>query len=490
MTEQLVAHPRATPEVRAYAALTGIVLLLLMTFGVLMRLAQGEWLVLEPGRFYELMTAHGIGMVSIVTLGGMAVMWHFLGQYVTLRRGAAIANLVLFLAGVAVVLWSVFLGGFAAGWTFLYPLPSRGMGLWGTGAAAGYLIGVLLVGLGMLAFYLEAARAIKARYGSFAIALGWKMLKSGDKRDAPPPAVLASTVICIANIVGVLAGAVVLVMMLVNLYQPQFAVSALLAKNLIYMFGHVVVNVAIYMTVIAVYEVIPRFTGRPWGVYRSFVVAWNATLLMVLFVYPHHLLMDYVMPLWMLIMGQVLSYTSSFPVLAVTLVGTLANIHHARMRWDLSVGLLVLSVFGWSAGIIPAVLDGTIAVNQIMHNTLWVPGHFHFYLLVGCVAMFLGFFNWLSNGERHARPGKLQGLFFWLYAIGALGFALMFLYSGQASVPRRFAVHLPEWVDYDRIASVFALLVLAAALLIILPALVRLAGSGRRPAGVAVSSPG
>jgi len=490
MTDQVAKDHRATPEVRLYAALTGIVLLLLMAFGVLMRLAQGEWLTLEISRFYELMTAHGIGMVSIVTLGGMAVMWHFLGQYVTLRRGAAIVNLVFFLAGVVVVLWSIFLGGFAAGWTFLYPLPSRGMGLWGNGAAAGYLVGVLLVGLGMLVFYLEAARAIRARYGSFATALGWKMLKSGDKQDAPPPAVLASTVVCIANIVGVLAGAVILVMMLVNLYQPQVQVSPLLAKNLIYMFGHIVVNVAIYMTVIAVYEILPRYTGRPWGVYRSFIVAWNATLLMVLFVYPHHLLMDYVMPLWMLIMGQVLSYASSFPVLAVTLVGTLSNIHRARMRWDLSVGLLVLSVFGWSAGIMPAVLDGTISINQLMHNTLWVPGHFHFYLLVGCVAMFLGFFNWLSHGGQQASRGALQGLFFWLYALSAVGFAVMFLFSGQASVPRRFAVHMPEWLGYDRLASVFALLVLTAAVLIILPALVRLGRGGARAAGEAVAAPG
>lgn len=487
MTEQIAQERRATPEVRAYAALTGIVLLLLMTFGVLMRFAQGEWLVLEVSRFYELMTAHGIGMVSIVTLGGMAVMWHFLGQYVTLRRGAAITNLALFLAGVAVVLWSIFPGGFAAGWTFLYPLPSHGMGLWTTGAAAGYLIGVLLVGVGMLVFYLEAARAIRARYGSFATALGWKMLRSGERKDAPPPAVIASTVICIANIVGVLAGAVILVMMLINLYQPQMQVSPLLAKNLIYMFGHIVVNVAIYMTVIAVYEILPRYTGRPWGVYRSFIVAWNATLLMVLFVYPHHLLMDYVMPVWMLVMGQVLSYASSFPVLAVTLVGTLANIHRARMRWDLSAGLLVLSVFGWSAGIMPAVLDGTVAVNVFMHNTLWVPGHFHFYLLVGCVAMFLGFFNWLANGQRQASGGLLQSLLFWLYALAAAGFALMFLYSGQAGVPRRFAVHMPEWLGYDRLAAVFAALVLAATLLIVLPALARLAGRGARPAGEAAA---
>lgn len=481
MTDQNAPVSPATPEVRLYAALTGVVLLLLMTFGVLMRLAQGQWLAIDLGGFYQIMTAHGIGMVAIVTLGGMAVMWHFLGRHVTLRRGAAIVNLVLFLAGVAVVLWSIFYGGYAAAWTFLYPLPSHPMGLWTRAAAAGYLVGVLLVGLGMLVFYLETARAIVSRYGSFAVALGWKMLKTGDKQDAPPPAVLAATVVSIANLIGVLAGAVILVMMLIHLYLPQFEISPLMAKNLIYLFGHVVINAAIYMTVIAVYEILPRYTGRPWGVYKAFILAWNATLLMVLTVYPHHLLMDFAMPLWMLIMGQIMSYTSSLPVLAVTLVGTLSNIHRSSMRWDLTSSLLVLSIFGWSAGIMPAVLDGTIAINQVMHNTQWVPGHFHFYLLIGCVAMFLGFMSWLSNGQQAARFGPLQGGLFWLYTLSALGFVMVFLYAGHAGVPRRYAAHLPEWLGYDRLGSVFAVMVLTAAALIVLPALVRIAATVRQP---------
>ncbi|MEO8519868.1 MAG: hypothetical protein ABI603_00815 [Acidobacteriota bacterium] len=39
--------------------------------------------------------------------------------------------------------------------------------------------------------------------------------------------------------------------------------------------------------------------------------------------------------------------------------------------------LLILSMFGWAAGIVPAILDGTISVNQVMHNIQRVPEHFH-----------------------------------------------------------------------------------------------------------------
>ncbi len=456
-------------EVKVYAAISGVVILLMMLFGLVMRMTQGQMLPIEPNVFYQLMTAHGIGMVAIAGLGGSAVMWHFLGKYVSLRAGFAWANLAFFLAGVVLVLGGIFLGGFAAAWTFLYPLPSNGMGMWGKHAAAAYMGGVLLVGIGMLLFYLESARAIIQKYGSFAKALGWHFLKSG--QDAPPATVIASTVVTIINIIAILIGAVILTMMLINLYVPEIAIHPLLAKNLIFLFGHVFINSTIYMAVIAVYEILPKYTGRPWKVYKPFVIAWSATCLMVLTVYPHHLLMDYAQPLWMHIMGQIVSYTSSLPVLALTLTATLGTIYRSNIKWDLTSALLVLSIFGWSAGVIPAVIDGTIAVNQVMHNTLWVPGHFHLYLLLGCVAMILAFINWIANQEKASGFGSLEKTMLWTFASSAFAYALMFLMSGQASVPRRWAVHLPEWLWYSQIASLFAAGVVISAMAIIVRAM-------------------
>ena len=235
--------------VKVYAVITGVVILLMMLFGLTMRLTQAQVISIDPVMFYQLMTAHGIGMVAIAGLGGSAVMWHFLSKYVNLRAGLAWANLGFFLAGVVFVLGGIFLGGFAAAWTFLYPLPSNSMGMWSQAAAASYMGGVLLVGVGMLLFYLETARGIIQKYGNFTKSLGWHYLKNG--QDAPPVTVIASTVVTIINIVAILIGAVILSMMLINLYVPEIVISALLAKNLIFIFGHTFINSAIYMAVIA-----------------------------------------------------------------------------------------------------------------------------------------------------------------------------------------------------------------------------------------------
>jgi len=463
----VAAPARGRGLVAAYMGITALVLALLMVFGLLMKSSQAGVITIPPNRFYQLLTAHGIGMVAISGLGGAGVMWFFLSRYVDLSPAILLANLVCFLLGVVLVLGGIFIGGFAAAWTFLFPLPAQSQGIWGPGAAAAYLIGVLVVGVGFLLLFLDIGRAIIGKYGSLGRALGWPQAFGKSTEDAPPPAVVASTVVTIINIPAIAVGAVILTMSLVNAYAPGFRVNALLAKNLIYFFGHIFINSTIYMAVIGVYEILPTFTGRAWKSSKPFLLAWTATMLMVMAVYPHHLFMDYANPTWASVLGQILSYTSTLPVLAVTGAATLANVYRSGMKWNMTAGLLFASIMGWSVGIVPAVIDGTIAINRVMHNTLWVPGHFHTYLLLGVVSMLFGFmyFLGLSTG---ATDSALDRAGFWMYVVGTLAFASAFLAAGAASVPRRWAVHLDPWIGVDRIGAAFALVVVAGAVVFVL----------------------
>ncbi|MDD5324397.1 MAG: cbb3-type cytochrome c oxidase subunit I [Polaromonas sp.] len=475
----------ATPEqgartsVLAYLVTAVAVLLLMMIFGLLMRLEQAQLISMGPNWFYELMTIHGAGMVGIAGLAGAAIMWHFLRQYVALSQGVFIANLVLFLIGVVMILAGVLFGHFQGAWTFLYPLPAKSMGMWSQGSAALFMGGLLVIGVGFLLMHLDIARAIIGRYGNFSRALGWPQLFGHDDGMAPPPTVVASTMVTIVNVVGLVAGASILVMSLVNLYIPSFAVDALLAKGLIYLFGHIFINATIYMAVIAVYEILPRYTQRPWKANKVFLASWTASTLMVLFIFPHHLLMDFAFPKWFLIMGQVIGYLNTFPILVVTGYGALMIVYRSGIRWDMATRLLFVSLLGWAAGTMPAFIDGTITVNYVMHNTLWVPGHFHTYLLLGMVAMLFGFMYYLGKPDQNAQDSVVDRAAFWGFTIGALGFTLSFLYSGKESVPRRYAEHLPQWVPYDRVASVFAILVIASVLVFMVRFLARLGLSGR-----------
>ena len=455
-----------------------LILLLMMLLGLTMRLAQSTWLTVPVNIFYQLLTAHGAGMVGTIGLATSAVMWFFLRKYVRLSLPIFATNYVMFILGAGAILASVFIGGYAGAWTFLYPLPVHSMNLWSTNAAALFMLGYLLIGVGFLLFYLDAMRAIIRSYGNLGRGLGLQWLFGGEIDQSHPKTVVASTMVAITNSVCVLAGAVVLVMCLLNIYVPSIGLNALLVKNLTYLFGHMFVNASIYMGVIAVYEMLPRYSGRPYPISRPFLWSWSASLVMVLIVYPHHLMMDYAMPFWMLVMGQIISYTAGLPVFTVTVYGALTNIYKSGMRWSMPAKLLILSMFGWAAGIVPAIIDGTISVNKLMHNTQWVPGHFHFYLLMGVLPMALALLYHLIG--QHGRTAAGSKLTFPLFITGALLFVMSFLAGGHISTPRRFAVHLPQWLTYDQSGSIGAALVIAAMLVFCVQLTIGLLRSGDR----------
>lgn len=453
--------------VLAYLLTTAAVLLLMMLFGLVMRAEQAQLISIGANAFYQLMTLHGAGMVGIAGIAGAAIMWHFLGQYVRLSTTVLYANLALFLVGVAMAIGAVFIGNFHGAWTFLFPLPGNSMGLWSNEAAATFLAGMLVLGTGFLLFQLDIARALIATYGGLGRALGWPQLFGHDDGKAPPPTVVASAMVTVVNIVALVVGASILAMMLVNLYYPEFAIDPLLAKGMIYFFGHVFINATIYMAVIAVYEILPRYTHRPWKANKIFLLSWNCSTLMVMFIFPHHLLMDFAFPKWMLVMGHVIGYLNTFPILIVTGYGALILVYRSGIVWDMASRLLAVSMLGWAAGAMPAFIDGTIRVNYIMHNTLWVPGHFHTYLLLGMVAMVFGFMYYVTKPAAQHKDALIDRLAYWAYVVGSFGFALAFLYAGKESVARRYAEHLPAWVPYDRIGTAFATLVVGAALVFV-----------------------
>lgn len=471
---QSAATPGAKLAFQLYIAIGIAVFLLMMIAGAVFRAVQATWLPIPANYGYELMTLHGAGMVGVSGLAAAAVMWYFLRRYVTLSTGMFLAMLGLSLVGVVMILAAIGIGRFAGAWTFLYPLPAKSMGVWGAHAAAAFVGGLVLVGVGFLLFYLDCALAILRRYGSLAKALGLDQLFSSGPLDTSlPPTVVASTMVIIINVLGILAGAVVLVMSLVSIYVPSVTFDALLMKNLIFFFGHVFINATIYMAVIGVYEIVPRYSGRPWTISRPFLASWAAVTLMVMAVYPHHLLMDFVLPKWMAVGGQVLSYLSGFPVLLVTAYGALVNIHRSGLKWDLPLRLLIFSLFGWAAGVIPAVVDGVIRVNLVMHNTQWVPGHFHFYLLLGLVPMLLGTMLYACTRSGWSETG-LDRAAFWIYGVAGVVFCFVFLAGGWQGVPRRFAVHDAAWLGFSQLGSVAAALVLITAVVLGVRLLARL----------------
>lgn len=435
-----------------WIAVTVILFPILVLAGVFLRFVQGNTLGIAREWFYPMMTLHGVGMVGVWYVGGMACVERIIAKYTRPSDRMSFFAIIGTVIGVVLLLVSVFVGKFAAGWYFLYPLPLKGN--WPTWSAVVFLLSLTVLGATWLLWCLDLLRAIARQY-TISKALGWHYL-AGQTEPEVPPAIIITTVSLIAAVACLLSGVIVLVLFYVELLTGAVN-DALLMKNLTFFFGHILVNLSLYLGVVVIYDVLPQYCGRPWKANRIVALSWNSVLAIVMFAYFHHLYMDFVQPTTFQYIGQIASYMSSLPAAVVTIFGALTLLFHSKMRWNMASMFLFVGMAGWAIGGVAAVIDSTIAVNLRFHNTLWVPAHFHTYMLEGLVLMVLGYFyHYLQETSQRAENHALHKVLTGLIVVGGYGFVLMFYVAGALGVPRRFAVYpleVAHGVPYSLIAA-------------------------------------
>ncbi|MCC6202957.1 MAG: cbb3-type cytochrome c oxidase subunit I [Gammaproteobacteria bacterium] len=455
-----------------WMGVTLVVFPILVLLGLLMRAVQAEAATGLQALFYPAMTLHGLGMAGLWFVASLAAANRVLMRYI--EPSAAVNRVALLgtLVGVVLLIAATLIGGFAPGWYFLYPLPLHGT--WPTWSTIAFLVALAVLGVAWLLWSLDLLRAIAKKY-TLRHALAWHYI-GGASEPVVPPAIVISTVSLIVCVACLVAAVLVLLGFLGDFVLGAPA-DALLMKNLTFFFGHVLVNLSLYLAVAVVYDVLPEYAGRPWKTNKIVAISWNCVLVIVLFAYAHHLYMDFVQPVSLHYIGQIASYSSAIPAAVVTIFGALLLVYHSRMRWNLTSLFMYLGLIGWAIGGVGAVIDSTIAVNFKLHNTLWVPAHFHTYMLLGLVPMVLGYFyHACQEAAPQQESAGLHRLLFWLFALGSAGFLLMFYFSGADSVPRRFALY-PELIESG---SSLALIGLISASVALLGFLIYLWETGRR----------
>jgi cytochrome c oxidase subunit 1 len=99
---------------------------------------------------------------------------------------------------------------------------------------------------------------------------------------------------------------------------------------------------------------------------------------------------------------------------------------------------LSLVMFGFLGGI-SGVVMGTEQINMIMHNTLYVPGHFHGTVVAGTTLAFMAVTYLLIPliMQREIRFPRLARWQPYIFAIGVTGISLFMMGAGTLGVPRR-----------------------------------------------------
>jgi cytochrome c oxidase subunit I len=463
-----VMHPRAaafTVEARGIErrigllfAISGLALVLLMgVLGLVMRLTQATVIGLSPGWFYRLLTLHGAGMITGVLLVTMGALWYVLHPTVPLRPGRMLASYALIMVGGLGVLVATLVGGFGAGWTFLPPLPFYPAGQWSTWSESLFFAGLLLVDAGFFVYCLDVLEQTTTRYGGLVRTLGWQFLR-GREQEAPPPQAIAATVVAIDGLLSSAVASAILTGLLGRTYDHTVGFDALVAKNLVYFFGHSMANLSIYLAAAAVYVLIPRYAGRPYETTKVFVAGWAGSLVFIATAYSHHIYMDFVQPTWAQIGSEIASYGALIPVAVVTIYSMTMLVWGSRYRWTLASTLLYVGLAGWAIGGVGAVIDSLIPINFRLHNTTWVVAHFHTYLILTVVLWCFAFLAHLleRNADRTtSRAGRAWTIT--LILVGGYGLTGTWFLEGVLGVPRRYAIQPPGTSGYSLAGSIFAL---------------------------------
>lgn len=121
---------------------------------------------------------------------------------------------------------------------------------------------------------------------------------------------------------------------------------------------------------------------------------------------------------------------------------------------DPSVAAQVLAMFTFVFGGITGLINASYTINLAIHNTTWVPGHFHMTVGSAVALTFMGVAYWLIPylTDRKLWGRKLAVAQAWVYTIGVLIFARGMISGGLEGMPRRtffaqaaYAGAKPEW---------------------------------------------
>ncbi|MHA2277261.1 MAG: cbb3-type cytochrome c oxidase subunit I, partial [Candidatus Kariarchaeaceae archaeon] len=362
--------------------------------------------------------------------------------------------------------------GFAASWVFLYPLPlpqANTVPVSDVLSATIFLFGVILIGISIILYTLEVLLTVQQNGPGILRGLGLDVFRTpkedgqykwGDKPF--PTAVIPLTVNAIGMLIATPIFALLLIFMVLEVNGvPQF-VDALVAKNMLWWFGHPVVYQLLFPMAGVYYLLVPQYAKRPMLGQRIIAFSWFIAFLVQNIVWAHHIYMDFIQPLEITVTMQLSTYAITIPSLAslFTLVATMIA---GEWEWNTTTRFAFTGIVGWFMAGIQGVINATVWENTIIHNTLWVPGHFHtmalFNILMAIFAMTYYLLPKLTGKNISERSAKLH---WWGTLIGLIGMVHFWLLQGILGFLRRSAV-LPDEAALLTLLSVpFFLLMLVS----------------------------
>ncbi|MFW5955122.1 MAG: cbb3-type cytochrome c oxidase subunit I [Rhodothermales bacterium] len=232
---------------------------------------------------------------------------------------------------------------------------------------------------------------------------------------------------------------------------PQ--VDALMNRTLFWFTGHAIVYAWLLPAYVSWYALIPRQVG---GRILSDSLSRFVFILFLLLSIPtgfHHQYTDPGISNAMKFFHTILTFGVFFPSLA-TAFSVMASLEMGgrsrggqgllgwirKLPWDdPSVTAQLLAMITFVFGGVTGLINASFTMNEIIHNTTWVPGHFHMTVGSAVALTFAGIGYWLipylTGRQLWGRRTAVWSS--WIYVIGVFIFARGMISAGLAGMPRR-----------------------------------------------------
>ena len=394
--------------------------------------------LLPPDWFYLVLTAHGLDMLVFWIIFFEIAVLYFCGSTLLRCRLAAPnwawAGFWLMVIGALVNNVAVFRGDSSVMFTSYAPM----------GAHPAFYLGLILFAVGAL-------------IGCF-VFLGTLVVAKSEKtyHGSVPLVTFGATTAAIIAIFTIASGAIILIPTFLWSIGLVAHIDSLMYRTVWWAFGHSSqqINVAAHVSVwYAIAAIV--FGAKP----MSEKVSRTAFLLYILFLQlasAHHLLADPGLTSNWKIFNT--SYAMYLAVLAsmvhgLTVPGAIEVAQREKgynkglFEWlrkapwgnpAFSAMFISLIGFGFLGGI-SGVMMGTEQLNLIIHNTIYVPGHFHATVVIGTTLAFMGLTYFLIP-TLFRRELMFPGMAKWqpyVFGLGMAGFSLFMMGAGTLGVPRR-----------------------------------------------------
>lgn len=338
-------------------------------------------------------------------------------------------------------------------WTVYAPMSLRvGGGLvW-----MGY-IAVILVALSEFTIGLVLLRNVFAWRGRpLAMPLmGWAMLALGGALVLSTPALGLVGVFLLTDWSGLTA-----------IFDPARGGDVKTFLWLFWFYGHPAVYLPFLPAIAVIYSLLPRFLGRPMWSYLSGVIAFILIFVLGFVVFHHHFQPDVTEHSWVQRTFQILTLLIFIPStlhvfnwIASLWQGPVPDSARRAVPFKFIIGAIFFVMYGG----VTAFINAQISIDtDFIHNTYWVPAHFH--------AMFLGFCGQIAiAGIYYLYPymtgrmynQKLANFHFWSWQIGIFVKITAMFVLGVSYFPRWVVDYLPlpEWTTPQLILTIAAYLI-------------------------------